>query len=291
VVRELAELIERRGIDVVMSFLIHANAVAAGASLMTRGVRYIQSIQTTQARPRWHWTMQRLVHRRAEVVVVPSESVAEAAREWSNIPREKIRVIPNAIEVADYAEVSVSPIEVKAGQAFPIGFIGRLDPIKCVPDLVEAVLYLGGLAQLHIFGEGPDRQAIEAAARRYGVERLVTLHGAVQRPQEALRGMGLLVLPSRAEGFGLVLIEAMAARVPVVATDVPGIRNVVRHGETGLLVPHGDARALALAIDALIRDRALRERLIEGALEDVQRRFSWTGVIEQYHSILQQPVD
>jgi len=287
VVRELADLIERRSIEIVFSFLIHANTIAALASFMANRVRFIQSIQTTQPRPRWHWRLQRLVHRRAEVVVVPSESVADVAQRWSRVPREKIRVISNAIDVADYA--SITPAPPAKGQPYPIGFIGRLDPIKCVPDLVEAVLYLGGSVHLHIFGDGPERRAIEAAAQRFGVERLVTLHGAVGRPQEALSRIGLLALPSRAEGFGLVLIEAMAARVPVVATDVPGIRNVVKHNETGLLVPSGDARALALAIDQLIRDSQLRATLVEHARQDVERRFAWSSVIQQYRALLERP--
>ena len=173
-----------------------------------------------------------------------------------------------------------------ATNPFPIGFIGRLDPVKSIPDLLEATLLLGGSIHLHIFGEGRERPHLEAEIRRLNIARSVTLHGAVARPQDALSKIGLLVLPSKAEGFGLVLIEAMASRVPVVATDVPGIRNVVTHEQTGLLVPHGSPRELALAIDRLVKDPALRELLVARAEAEVRRRFSWDAIFTKYRELL-----
>jgi glycosyltransferase involved in cell wall biosynthesis len=98
--------------------------------------------------------------------------------------------------------------------------------------------------------------------------------------------IGMLVLPSLAEGFGLVLIEAMAAGVPVVATDAPGIRDVVVHERTGLLVPVAAPEALAGAIARLIDDAALRRRLIDNALREVRGRFAWPAVLRQYRDVL-----
>src|SRR5262249_41470172 len=95
-----------------------------------------------------------------------------------------------------------------------------------------------------------------------------------------------LVLPSEAEGFGLVLIEAMAARVPVVATNAPGICDVVRNEQTGLLVPVGQPAELANAIRRITADNALREKLIDNADQDVRRRFSWPPVLQQYRRVL-----
>ena len=114
----------------------------------------------------------------------------------------------------------------------------------------------------------------------------MTMHGAVASPQAALSQSGLLVLPSLAEGFGLVLIEAMAAGVPVIATDVAGIRDVVRNGETGLLVPPSNASKLAAAIAEIAEHDQLRRRLINAALIDVQQRFIWDKVFDQYRHLL-----
>src|SRR6059058_476177 len=153
-------------------------------------------------------------------------------------------VIPNGIEPNELRWLE-RPV---GGDEFQLGFLGRLDPIKRVPDLVEALRDVQR-AHLHIFGEGPERAEIERTVIRLGLTQRVTLHGAVQRPQGALSKMSLLVLPSAAEGFGLVLIEAMAAGIPVVATDVPGIRDVVRDGITGVLAPPGQPQKLAEAIN------------------------------------------
>src|SRR5439155_15152700 len=98
VVRRLLRLIREHQIDTVFSFLIHANTVAAIASRFCRDVRFIQSIQTTQPKPRWHWWVQAVVQKAAQRLVVPSESAACAAREWAFVSEEKIEVIPNAVD-------------------------------------------------------------------------------------------------------------------------------------------------------------------------------------------------
>ena len=145
---------------------------------------------------------------------------------------------------------------------------------------------LRGFARLDIFGEGSQRSLLEQRIRTLGLESIVTLHGAVSTPAEALRGAELLVLPSEAEGFGMVLIEAMAAGVPIVATDAPGIRDVVRDGVTGMLVPIGAHHALAVAIRNVLEDQHLRHSLIAAAWADVQRRFTWHAAIAQYRRLL-----
>ena len=112
IIGDLVRLIRDRKIDTVFSFLIHANAAAAMASLVCRKVRFIQSIQTTQPNPRWHWIVQRRIQKRAEKIVVPSESTADVAHEWASVPREKIVVIHNAIEPGEFKEVK--PAELRS---------------------------------------------------------------------------------------------------------------------------------------------------------------------------------
>jgi glycosyltransferase involved in cell wall biosynthesis len=279
----LIHLIRQRGYSTVFSFLMHANAMAAAASLRLPDVRWIQSIQTTQPWPRWHWAVQRLARRAAELIVVPSPSVARAAMAWAGVPQEQIIVIPNAIDPAEWADFQ-STVPAGNSRPYPVVFLGRLDPVKDVPTLVAAVATLRPLVHLHVYGEGADRERIERTIAQLNAP--VTLHGATASPQSALQDAGLLVLPSLAEGFGLVLIEAMAAGVPVLATRVAGICDVVRDGETGLLVPPSDAGALAATIRQLIENPTLRQRLITAAKLDVQSRFTWDAVIGQYAALL-----
>jgi len=114
----------------------------------------------------------------------------------------------------------------------------------------------------------------------------VYLRGPTNGPDEALKQIDILVLPSEAEGFGLVLIEAMAEGVPVVATNAPGIRDVVRHDYNGLLVPIGAPRAIAGALELLIQDAARRERLITNGRDEVRRQFTWAPILPQYLKLL-----
>jgi glycosyltransferase involved in cell wall biosynthesis len=164
--------------------------------------------------------------------------------------REPI-VIPNAIDVAAFA------IDRPPSDSFRVGFVGRLDPVKRIDVLLAAMKRLPTNFTLDIFGDGVEREKLEALAGPR-----VVFHGRIDRPQTALSAIDLLVLPSEAEGFGLVLIEAMAAGVPVVASDAPGIRDVVTHERDGLLVPVGDAEALSRAIERIATDATLRGQLI-----------------------------
>lgn len=281
VIPDLIELIRHRGYDTVFSFLIHANAAAAAAWWKIRGVRFIQSIQTTQPRPRWHWMLQRIVKRAAELVVVPSESVAKVARVRAGVPESKIVVIRNAVEMP-----SVQMDRKPDPERFRVGFLGRLDPIKRVKDLVRAVGLLDQKFTLDIYGDGEDRSRIEAEIDLLRMHKRVTLHGRTSEPWSALSNMDLLVLPSEAEGMPLVPIEAMAARVPVVATDAPGIRDVVQHQQTGLLYQVGDIHDLAQIIRQMSINQPLRDRLVANGYQDVHKRFAWDAVLKQYRRVL-----
>jgi glycogen(starch) synthase len=282
VVRRFRRLVRERGIDTVFSFLVHANAVAALASRKLPGVRFIQSIQTTQSRPQWHWSVQRWAARRAEKVIVPSISVVLVAEAAADVPIQKLIPIPNAIDPSEFT----SELHAHPADAAEVGFLGRLDPVKRVGDLVNAISLLPPNYRLHIFGEGSERPKIEGEISRLNLQGRVTLHGAVPRPQEALNKIGQLVLPSGWEGFGLVLIEAMAAGVPVVATNALGIRDVVRHEENALVVPVGNVEGLRQAIERVAADAPLRARLIENGLRTVRERYSWDVVLPRYRKAL-----
>jgi len=281
----LVRLIHRGRFDTVFSFLVHANLMAALASAFCPGVRFLQSIQTTQLNPKWHWWVQRLIHGAADAMVVPSPSAGRVAREWANVSAERIVVIPNAVDVASFDAIAANrriPAE-----PFQIGFIGRLDPIKRIEDLVASMKgWRLCQAHLHIFGDGPQRPHIEQEIQRLGLAERVTLHGAISRPHEALASIDVLVLPSDAEGFGLVLIEAMAAGVPVVATRVAGIQDVVDDRKTGVLVPPRSPLDLCAAAKMACLNREWRESSTAAARADVQRRFAWGPVLRQYAGLL-----
>jgi glycosyltransferase involved in cell wall biosynthesis len=279
-VRRLRDLVRGRGTDTVFSFLVHANVVAALASRKLPGVRFLQSIQTVQPRPRWHWHAQRWAHRYADRIVVPSNAIVRFASRLSRIPESKFVVIPNAIDPDAFPLVKVF-----GGPKIRAGYLGRLDPAK-TPDILIRALEAARMpqAELHYFGDGAARAGLRAAAKALGLDDRVVFHGAVARPQDALRQMDVLWMPSSIEGFGLVLIEAMASGVPVVAAEGGGALEVVTHARDGLFAPN--EAEFAYSLSRLGEQPELRARLIEGGLRTVRERFAWDVVLPQYRQLL-----
>ena len=289
VIKRLLKLLRERRIDTVLSFLLHANAAAAVASVFATEIRWIQSIQTTQQWPRWHWWVQAVAQYAAGRVIVPSWSVAEVAARWSAVPRGKIEVIPNAVDLAEYAECwdcnrAGADSEHRRGN---VVFIGRLDPIKSIPDLLAAVKLLAGRVHLQIHGEGEQRAELAREIVKLGIERMATLCGAIARPQEALQKAGILVLPSEAEGFGLVLIEAMAAGVPVVQPQTASFPELIEATGGGVLCEPGDAKALAEAIESLLLDPTRSRALGEAGRKAVAENFTVARLAQESLRVFQ----
>ncbi|MFP4303501.1 MAG: glycosyltransferase family 4 protein [Rhodosalinus sp.] len=158
-------------------------------------------------------------------------------------------------------------------------FVGRLSAAKGVPVLLDAMAELAVShpgARLALIGDGPDRAALQAHAVRAGLSDRVTFAGYRDERgvAEALAGADIFVLPSFAEGLPVVLMEALAARCAVVTTRIAGIPELVRDGETGLIVPPGEAGALAGALGRLLDDAPLRQRLAEAGRAAVEAEFN-----------------
>lgn len=286
-VGRLRELVRDQSIDTLFSFLIHANTVAAMAMRKPNDIRFIQSIQTTQPYPRWHWWLQGWIYGRARKIAVPSSAIATVAHQRSGIPAGRFFIIPNAVDADDFPRVPVFGDPVTR-----IGFLGRLDPVKRLPVAIAAAWSIRQTpAKLLIFGHGHARAALQARQEQTFHDPShdwIEWKGAVADPRQALARMDVLVLPSLGEGFGLVLIEAMAGGIPVIASAAGGILDVVEHERTGLLIPPGrqDDRAFAAAILRLRRDPELRQHLIDNALAEVRKRFTWSTILPQYRRLL-----
>ena len=227
---------------------------SVGHTLTGRGLR------TRLLRALGGW-VERSALRRADAVVVLTDRTA-AALAADGVPAGRVHTIPSGFEPALFAGDSS---DVFPGVGRPrIGYVGRLAPQKRADRLVEAFGRMREPAFLVVVGDGPDRERVQALAA--GLPR-THLTGFVEHTAvpAVLASLDVLVLPSAYEEMGSVLTEAMASGLPVVASDVGGIPEVVRHGETGLLVPPGDVDALATALDRLAADADLRARLSAGA--------------------------
>jgi glycosyltransferase involved in cell wall biosynthesis len=157
--------------------------------------------------------------------------------------------------------------------------IGRLKKYKRIDLVLQAFLRLAGHhpdLRLLVAGEGDDAARLVALSGALGIADRVVFTGRVGEEEKVrlLRGARFAVNTSPKEGWGLTNIEAQACGIPVIASDSPGLRESVRHDETGLLVPHGDVDRLAGAMVRMLEDDGLRERLAAGALQWA-KRFRW----------------
>jgi glycosyltransferase involved in cell wall biosynthesis len=183
--------------------------------------------------------------------------------------REQYRTVPSGVPTAALRAAAPSRSVARArlglpDDAFVVAGLGRLVPVKGFDVLVAALRPLADavpLSRLVLIGDGPQRRELHAAARDLGVSGRVLITGVTSDITGWLAAADVLAAPSRNEGMGRAIVEAMALGLPVVGAEVGGIPAVVAEGETGWLVPPGDSLALAAALIELARDEALRIKL------------------------------
>ncbi|MGG5817257.1 glycosyltransferase [Falsiroseomonas sp. HW251] len=168
-------------------------------------------------------------------------------------PRERLRHLPNF--AADLAGAAPAALPFPPGARVLLA-MGRLHPNKDFPTLLRAVARLPGDAHLALAGEGPDRAQLAALARELGIGDRVAFLGWRQDTGALLAACEILVVPSRIEPLGNVVLEGFSASRPVVAAAADGPRELIEDGRSGLLVPIGDDAAMAAAIAVLLEDRA-----------------------------------
>jgi glycosyltransferase involved in cell wall biosynthesis len=200
-----------------------------------------------------------------------------------------IRVIYPGVDAARYTP---DPAVARAPRPTFL-YVGRLKRYKGLDTALRAMAALrrGALpgAELLLAGEGSDRGRLEALAAREGAGATFLGYVSEERKLELYRRAWAVVFPSPKEGWGITNLEAAACGTPAVASDSPGLRESVRDGETGLLVPHGDAAALAAALGDLARDAARRAALGRGA-RGFAESLSWERAARETEAHLEEAV-
>lgn len=281
--------LNRRRFDV-----IHAHSTAAGltAGLVGRllGTPVVVKVTGMEAvmgltDPGPGWRLRRwLLDRTADVLVAVSTEMM-AALAAAGIPADRRVLIPNGVRIEGPGE-RTSPARPAGGDGRMVLYVGRLEEVKGVRRLLPAwsALARGAGTTLLVVGDGRLRSTLERDAAARGLNGSVRFLGTRPDVGPFYQSADVFVLPSASEGLSNALLEAMAAGVPAVASNVGGNRDVVEDGVNGLLVDWSDAAAAARAIARLLDDAAFRRRLGEAA----RRRaadYSLPAVADRYRAL------
>jgi phosphatidylinositol alpha-mannosyltransferase len=235
----------------------------------------------------------RHVVERAAARVAVSPAAADYHAAALGLSASSFRIVPNGVDVGRFAEAS--RLDRLRGDGPVLLFVGRLERRKGLEHAIRAFAHLKThhpSLRMVVVGDGPERERCHAllpAGLRVDVDML----GRVSDEDlpRCYASADVFVAPATGgESFGIVLLEAMAAGTPVVASDLPGFRSVVEHGLTARLVPPGDARGLAHAVDLLLDNPALRDRQVAAGRQAVEE-YDWPWVATRLRSIYRDVVE
>jgi glycosyltransferase involved in cell wall biosynthesis len=226
---------------------------------------------------RWLWPL-------AHHILCNSQAIKSVLTQHYGVPADRLTTIPNGVDTEYF-----QPPAVPATGPSRLLCIGRLVPDKD-HDTLLAAFHLAAKAhpeaELWLVGDGPRLAALQESARRLSISDRVKLMPPREDLRPLLHQASLLVLSSRTEALPNVILEAMAAGLPVVATRVGGVPELVFHGRTGWLVNPGDAPALAAALSRVLADPDARQTLGRAGRERALKDFSLETMARQYESLL-----
>ncbi len=222
-----------------------------------------------------------------KLVIAVSQVVAKHMMDNFKVPFRRIRLVYRGVDVEKF---KYREIDESVKHEYTIGIIGRLSPIKghkyFIRAVSKAVKYVPRIKVL-IVGDAPPekeryKQELESLVNRLGLSRYVEFLGARSDIPDILARLDLLVMASIVpEGFGMVIIEAFASGVPVVATGVGGVMEIMRDGENGLIVPPEDPQPMGEAIVRLLKDRKFAKEVAQRARKDVEERFNLDRLVTE----------
>lgn len=291
----LLGFLRQRDIHILHTHLFHANLLGAIVGTLTRTPIIIATRHSMEIGGVHREWMNRLVTSLRDAVVTVSPQVHKVEVDRAHASPTKIADIPGGVEVRAYRVDPNHVDELKRSWDLEtgdpvVGTVGRLVDPKGHGHLLDALAkvrsQIAGVKAL-LVGDGTLRTEMERRAEALGLSDTVIFTGIRRDVPEVLALLDVFVLPSLWEGLPIALLEAMAAGLPVVATRVGGVPEVVVEGETGLLVPPRDPEALAQAILTLLRDPDLRQAMGQAGRERVREHFSVDQMVKKTESLYQ----
>ena len=289
-IRRLTRLLADQGPEVVQTFLFHANVAGRIAARRAGVGRVVCGIRVAERHCRWHLWADRLTAGSVDRHVCVSQAVARFSAERAGLPAERLVVIPNSVDAGAYPSSQPADLDscsIGAGRRL-VTYVGRLDRQKGVRWLVEgAPRWLNRLpdCDLLLVGKGPDRPALEHFCKEHGISERVRFAGWRADVPAILARTGLLVLPSRWEGMPNVVLEAMASRLPVLATDVEGVRELLGSEADPQTVQYGDTEAFVAKLVTLMSDAELVRLLGQRNRLRVETEFTLDRMVGAYQDL------
>jgi glycosyltransferase involved in cell wall biosynthesis len=287
--RKLAEIVRRTRPDVVHAHSSKAGAIARLGRVLQPRVPVVYTPHGYAFAGFFSSRLERMRYREIERALAPLATrvvcVCEAEGRLAATlgPERRVRVIYNGIEPATPGPVDARMVELRR-RGPVLCVLTQLRSGKGIETLIEAtpsVLANHPDLQVAIWGDGPEREALQSRAASIGVGSAMHFLGPSHEPLSVLRGADMLVHPSLAEAFPYVILEAMSTARAIVASDIGGIGEAVLDGEDGLLVPPGDSRSLAQAMNDLLDEPERRARMGSAAQHKMERLFNRTGMVDR----------
>ena len=223
-----------------------------------------------------------------DIVAPLSETMSQDLMKIPGV-KKNIRLIKNGVDISmidSVNEVDAQVAELREEGAFVIGYVGRLEPGKGIETLLRAVTGLNGINwRLSIVGEGKSRKDLEQFCRYLGIEKKVCFSGFQKDRISFLKGYDLFVLPSFSEGTPRCLMEAMAAGIPSIASDIPGCRTLIEDGKNGMLFQKGDVKELLDKIVFALSNERILKMYLKKARRDIELKFSGKRMAMEYEKV------
>ncbi len=292
---KLADTVREFEIDLIHAHVARDYLLAAAASRLSGDTPYILTRHVLFSLTKLY----RISLGNVSRVIAVSEAVAEGLRHQNIFDPNKVVTIHNGIDTQRFAPKRPGADrarDVGSGKPYVVGMVGHIAPIKGQEDLVRAaaiILSQRNDVEFVLVGEDKspgygNRAAVEDLIEQLDLAAKVRLVGWQEDVSGLLNMFDLFVSPSRSEPFGLVILEAMASGVPIVATKSEGAMEILEDGLTGMLVPIADSIRLAETIMSLLDAPAERERLSSGAQKVVEERFSLRKMVDATEATYQE---
>lgn len=298
---KIASILRREEPDILHTSLFYANFFGRMAALFSKPCAIVTEERSVYTEKRfYHIALDRLLSAVTDKIIVCSNSVLDFTAKRGGIDREKLYLIYNAVDASRFdIQQDKDTLRDKLGfskDAFVVGTVGSIIPKKGHRVLIDACRLLNKdipLLKLLIIGEGESRKDLMDLVRDYGMEKEIIFLGSRRDIPQLMKAMDLFVLPSFQEGFPRTLVEAMYMGLPVIASNISGIPEIVRDGENGILVRPGDSEGISAKMLGIYKDAALKNRLGVNARKTVESGYlprHYIGKLEELYTKLMERV-